>query len=283
MAQSDTLVSRDQGPLVPLSALPELAAFTPAVPAAETTPSYSGDLAVASFMRTLLRLHAEKASGMLVVRDATRRKDVYLEEGHPVYVTSSIGKERLGEFLMARGQVTAAQLCEALTRAQAQQQPLGGALVALGFLDQPGLFEALRGQQLARLLDLCGWEHGSYAFHEGARFVGERLDLRLDSLELWVHAARSLPERLILRRLGDVLHQVVVSFDQKIVELCRAYLNSDERVALSAFDGERSAVQVVTAESGNLPRRRAVLTVLCLFWELGGLRFAMSCSRVPPA
>ena len=132
---------------------------------------------------------------------------------------------------------------------------------------------------------MCGWEHGRYSFYEGTRYQGEKIDLELSMPELWVRAARTLSERVILRRFGDMLHQIVVGFDAGVVDLCNDQLNGDERVALTAFDGNRSAVQVVTAESGNSGRRRAVLTVLYLLSELGGIRMraAGATDTRPPA
>lgn len=281
MLQPDTLVSRDGSPLLPVSALPELLPLVRPIGPKEGDPNYSGDIKVSSFMRILLRLYGGKATGVMVVRDATRRKDVFLEEGNPAFVTSTIGKERLGEFLIADNVLTPEQVRTALTVSQAQHEFLGVAIVRLGFLGQEAVCAALREQQLVRLVDLCGWEHGRYSFYDGARYEGERLDLQLGMPELWMRAARQLPERIILKRLGDVLQQSVVGFDSQVLDLCRAQFNGDERVVLSTFGDERSAVQVVTAESGNPARRRAVLTVLYLLSELGGLRFRASSSKSP--
>lgn len=267
---ADALVSRDDGPFVPLAAYPELVSMVRPGAVGEGAPRYSGDLDVASFMRLMVRLFAERATGLAVVRDATRRKDVYLELGHPVFLTSTIGRERLGEHLITRGRLDPEHLRVAL-EAQAADEHLGSALVRLGMMTQPEVHEALREQQLLRLVDLCAWEHGRYAFFEGTRYTGPHVDLGLETPELWVRAARGIPERLVLRRLGDVMHQVVSGFDARTVELCSPHLVGEERVAITAFNGERQAVQVVTAESGAHGRRRAVLTVLYLFWELGSL------------
>ncbi len=272
----DSLVSRDDGPFVAIAAIPELATMLKAQGGEAEAPTYAGDLSVVSFMRILLRLFNEASTGLLVVRDATRRKDVYLEAGRPVFAASTIGKERLGEFMLGRGLLAPEQLRDALSRSQADGTALGAALVALGAATEAGVAKALRDQQLVRLADLCAWEHGTYAFFAGTRYTGGHVDLGLGAPELWVHAARSLPERIILRRLGDVLHQVILGFDSKAVELCSAHLGVDERLAAGAFDGHNSAVQVITADPGNPARRRAALTVLYLFWELGGVRFRPS-------
>jgi hypothetical protein len=271
LVRADTLAERDDGPLVPVSALPELSSLVPHDGQGE--PSYSGDLAVVSFMRILQRLYGNRVTGLLLVRDATRRKDVYLEDGRPIFVASTIGKERLGEFLMAKGRISAAELRTALAAAQAEHEPLGASLARLSILESSEVDSALREQQTARLVDLCAWEHGRYAFYDGSRYEGARVDLQIDTPWLWVVAARHLPERVILRRLGDVLHQVVSGVDAQAVDLCIGALTAEERAVATLFDGEHSAVEIVTAESGTSSHRRSVLTVLYLFWELGALRF----------
>ncbi|MBN1961888.1 MAG: hypothetical protein JW841_13160 [Deltaproteobacteria bacterium] len=269
--QADTLVSRDGAPLINLSAIPEFISFLRLPALKDINPNYSGDISISSFMRMLLRLHNNTSTGVMIVRDATRRKDVFLESGTPVFVTSTIGKERLGEFLIARNELEPEQVRLALTSSQEYGEPLGVAIVRLGYLSKAAVQFALREQQFYRLIDLCGWEHGNYSFYEDVYYKGEKLDLELCMPELAVRAARQISERIILKRLTDILPMIVVGFNAKVLEFCSKYLNSDERVALSVFGGERSAVQVLIDESNSAARRRAVLTVLYLLEELGGL------------
>jgi len=268
---ADALVSRDTGPFMSISAVAELASLLKSDDLSHE-PQYAGDVGVVSYFRLLHRLFGEHAVGLLSVRDATRRKDIYLEAGQPVFVASTMVRERLGDFLVSIGRISGDQQRTAVDEARQNSEPLGATLVRLGTLTDVEMRDLLREQQMVRLIDLCTWEHGRYAYFAGKRYEGPRIDLRVDSTLLWVRAARAVSDTVVVDRLGETFRKPILSLDSTLLMQCSAHLASDERLAVALFDGKRSAADVLQAESGNAARRRAALTILYLFAELGGLR-----------
>ncbi len=268
--QRDVLVSRDDGPFLSLQAFPEVVEAVKEHLPPGPEPSYAGDLGVVSFLRVFHRLHDAKGTGLLSVRDGTRRKDVYMEGGEPVFVTSTTVKERLGEALVARRKIDREQLKTGLEKAKTQKLSLGEALVRMGLLTEVDLMAELRDQQMSRLVDLCCWEHGRYGYFTDKKYEGKRCDLGLITRELALRAAREIAEKTVLLRLGDHLHQVPERVSSRAVDACLTGLSSDERRALDSIDGKGTAVSIVTSDAA---RRRAALTVLYLLWEIGGVVF----------
>ncbi len=271
--QKGVLVSRDNGPFLPLASFSELLSQVGDSLGEAPEPSYSGDVGVLSFFKIFYRLYEAGSTGLLTVRDGTRRKEIYIESGGPVFVSSSTLRERLGDFLVARGCLRPEQLSRALAVMQEEKLQLGQALVNLGMLTSSQLASELREQQMLRLVDLCRWESGRYAYYNGTRYRGARVEIRLDTPELVLRAARAMPEKTILLRLGSHLHQLAHRVPSRLADQCVDAFSADEQAALEKIDGKSTAVQVVTCEQGQPLRRRAALTVLYLLWEVGGITF----------
>lgn len=268
VVKKDVLVAKDKGPFLPIAAFAELGEILPLLREAPL-PSYAGDLAVVSFLSLMQRLMEQRATGQVVLRDGTRRKDVYFENGAPVFVTSTSTKERLGEVLVAKGRLSADDLRVALADAQERGRPLPDILVSNGLLSDLELRDALREQQLQRMVDVCTWERGSYAFFEARVYQGERLRLLLTVAEVAVRAVRVVSERSALARLEKHLHERPERRPSALFESCEPELDEEERAALVKVDGQKTIVQLLT-EPGS---RRAMLGTLFLLLETGGAGF----------
>jgi hypothetical protein len=66
-------------------------------------PDEQGDLTVTAPIRALYRLLVAKSTGLLVATIGGIRKEIYVAEGVPLYVSSNIGKELFGEYLVSGG------------------------------------------------------------------------------------------------------------------------------------------------------------------------------------
>jgi hypothetical protein len=266
----DMLVSRGGGPFMPASSFPEVLVVL-GQPGVQTEPTYSGDVRILSFFKIFHRLFDHQAAGLLVVRDGTHRRDVYLEKGQPVFVSSTALKDRFGEWLVGRGRITEAQQRATITNQGAKTY--GETLVSLGILKQDVVMRELHEQQVSRLVDLCLWEEGQYAFYDGVRYSGTRVELDLKTPDLVVRAARQVSERIVVARLGQHLHQVARRETSRIVEHCAKEFNDAESAAAARLDSQQTVVKLIAVGAGRSLERRAMLSVLYLLWEVGGLSF----------
>lgn len=266
-------VSRDGGPFLPIKAFEELSPPPKRAKQEDPPPTYSGDLGKNTFFKVFHRFHVTRSTGLLAVQRDDKRKDIFLELGQPTFVASNVRAERLGEFLVARGRLERHELEVALQSMHTDRNRLGHTLTRLGLLEADLLYGELRAQQLARLVDLCNWESGRYQFFDGQRYRGDRVDLQLDASELVIAAARGLDLSRLELRLANLMHAIPERTQGQIVGLDKLRFTALESRVVDSIDG-RSTVNQIVAEIGEAPkRRRSVLMVLYLLWELEAVQF----------
>ncbi len=163
------------------------------VPPRLSTPARATDLAAESTARVLLDMAMSGISGVAVFDRPGAHKEVILAGGRPVYSSSNLPAEQLGERLVRLGVLSRAGLGQGLREATRQGTLLGQALVALGLVDGQTLERCLVGLVRARLLELFLWRTGTVTVHPGP--AHSPLELAIDPLELILegvdHAAGS--------------------------------------------------------------------------------------------
>ena len=88
------------------------------------------------------------------------RKEVYVKDGVPEFVTSNVAGELLGEYLVAKGVISRGELDMALAVMPRFEGKLGDTLAALGLVEPVHLFQHIGNQVREKLLDLFTWESG---------------------------------------------------------------------------------------------------------------------------
>ncbi len=258
-------ISRDGGPFLPVRAFAEITPPPALDSSQEPRPTYSGDLGKNTFFKVFYRFHLTHATGRLVVERGEQFKEVYLQQGQPVVVNSNSESERLGNFLVVTRRLDQHELAVALNSMHTDDNRLGYTLIRLGLLEPQELFAALREQQIARLIDLCGWPTGRYAFFDGQIFAGERFDLQLSALELIILAARRLPLAELEPRLAHLGALRPTWSPRRTVDLDQLKLTAFERRIANTIDGRRSVTELCAGLEGD--HRRAALMVVYLLWE----------------
>lgn len=167
-----------------LADVPELAGHLPAEPggASDAVPIAGGGLVDA-----LARSAAARATGAWICRRGDVRKEVYLIDGVPEFVSSNLPHELLGEFLVARGTLDRGELEMALAVLPRFDGRLGDTLAALGLIEPVELFRHISDQVKEKLLELFTWDAGAADFHDGAEPPDRYFPLGLDPW--WVISA----------------------------------------------------------------------------------------------
>lgn len=145
-----------------------------------TGSSELGDLAVVPPIRLLHRLAKTRATGLLRLELGTTVKEAYLADGQPLYISSNLGSERLGRYLVAEGVLSR----EALARARAVMPTFGGkladTLVGLDLLTPLEAYRLLATQVGSKLIAVCGWTEGRYIWAPGHKNPWKTRPLHLD-------------------------------------------------------------------------------------------------------
>jgi serine/threonine-protein kinase len=198
----------ESGPFIEEASAPkvtiEAAGRTPVEDA--ESPDLKGDFADVSPVRLLARLAADRETGQLVVERGPVTKEIFLVDGAPEFVSSNVPAERFGEYLVARGVISAGELSMALAILPRFQGKLGDTLVGLSLLRPLEVFRHLTRQVRDKIIDVFAWQSGHYRYYRGRMNNRESFPLGLDAFEILGAGVAGLPlepVRLRMDKLGS--------------------------------------------------------------------------------
>jgi serine/threonine-protein kinase len=183
------LVRKGSGPLKPLSKFPELARHLPpssrtptlkkSERMAETSESYVIEAGF-GMLGVLARIFLERETGLLLCERGAVRKEVYVQDGTPVFVTSNQPGELLGEYLVTAGVIDRAELDLALAVMPRFEGRLGDTLAALGLVEPVQLVRHIEKKVKDQLLDVFLWTEGRAALYREAPAPQTSFTLKTD-------------------------------------------------------------------------------------------------------
>ena len=178
----------------------------------------------------LIRALAETAlradTGLWLCEHGGVRKEVYIADGTPEYVSSNLAGEMLGEFLVSTNVISRGELDMALAVLPRFEGRLGDTLVGLGLIEPVNLFQHIAAQVREKLLDLFLWTSGNAEFYRGVppppsgfplgldlwAILDEGIDRRLEAgLEEERFAARIMDSLVRARQLPKFVEEGVIS------------------------------------------------------------------------
>jgi hypothetical protein len=175
-------------------------------------PDDTGDFAVSPPIGVLYRLAVSRASGLLVVGVGGIRKEIYFREGIPEYVSSNVTNELFGEYLVQEGVLSSGELSMALAMMPRYKNRLGDTLVGLNLLTPLEVLRYLTRQVRKKLVDVCTWGRGSFAWYAGRENTREAFPLDLNAFEVLGAGALETPPDVIeswLQQVGDARLRLV--------------------------------------------------------------------------
>jgi hypothetical protein len=175
-------------------------------------PDDAGDFAVSPPIGVLYRLAVSRASGLLVVGVGGIRKEIYFREGIPEYVSSNVTNELFGEYLVQEGVLSSGELSMALAMMPRYKNRLGDTLVGLNLLTPLEVLRYLTRQVRKKLVDVCTWGRGAFAWYAGRENTREAFPLDLNAFEVLGAGALDTPGEVMetwLSRVGDTRPRLV--------------------------------------------------------------------------
>jgi len=202
---ADDKVSIDGGPARPVRDQAQLmrhlpmSTLTPITQDARAAaePDLRRNIAAGGIVRVLAETAMGRDTGLWLCEQGGVRKEVYVKDGVPQFVSSNLAGEMLGEFLVARSVISRGELDMALAVLPRFDGRLGDTLVALGLVEAVHLFQHIEQQVQEKLLELFQWRAGSASFYRGVAPPPSGFPLDLD---VW-----SILEEGIARRLAEGL------------------------------------------------------------------------------
>jgi serine/threonine protein kinase len=176
----------------------ELSRKKPPTPPALTDiadpPDDAGDFSVTSPLRVLFRLMTARATGLLVVAVGGIKKEIYVRDGQPEYVSSNVASELFGNYLVTKGVLSDGELAMALAMMPHYGGKLGDTLVGLGLLKPLEVFRHLTRQVRTKIIDVCTWNKGGFAWYAGRENPREAFPLDFNAFEILGAGALALAE-----------------------------------------------------------------------------------------
>jgi eukaryotic-like serine/threonine-protein kinase len=112
------------------------------------------------------------------------RKEVYMKDGVPAFVTSNLASELLGEYLVSKDVISRGELDMALAVMPRFEGRLGDTLSALGLVEPVVLFRHIGEQVREKLLDLFLWPAGTCTHYHGVAPPPSGFPLNIDGWDV---------------------------------------------------------------------------------------------------
>ena len=175
----------------------------------------SADLSKIPFADLLWSASAGRRSGDLVLEHEEVRRTLVFDQGRLVSASSALERDRLGEFLLAQGGITATERTRAEESVRAgRHRRFVDALVAEANLTRQDLGRLVGGQVKQIVLSLFKLNGGAARFSEGEPSVEVDQMVGVSLHRLLYVGIRSMHEpELILAGLGDLDRDVVLAPD----------------------------------------------------------------------
>lgn len=224
--------------------------FASAAPA--RPPDTAGDLTVISPTRLTSSLALANETGLLCLERADKKKEISFVSGSLQSARSNDPDDRLGELLVRRGHLSAADRDFALSMLPHHGGKLGDALVAFGMTTARDVGRMLLEQQRGRVLDVLSWAEGSFAFYRG-----EGTGPGLDPFEVLGAGAAAMDTAIIERRFASSLELRPIATRRSRLTPEAFRIGPTPREVLAMIDGTRSLGDWLAGAASE--RQRAIL------------------------
>jgi hypothetical protein len=112
-------------------------------------------------------------------------------------VSSNVASELFGNYLVTKGVLSDGELAMALAMMPHYGGKLGDTLVGLGLLKPLEVFRHLTRQVRTKIIDVCTWNKGGFAWYSGRENPREAFPLDFNAFEILGAGAMALPEENI--------------------------------------------------------------------------------------
>ncbi len=227
-----------------------------------STQVLRGKIEPLALIDVLAYLGRSKASGALRVNRDGVEKSIIISDGMIVFASSNLNEDRLGDMLLASGQITQVQydLATGLTNERAIRH--GRALVEVGAISPKQLWETIQNQIRGIALSVIPWEHGQFEFIRQDLKKKESITLQWPIFDMVQDVIRNMINVPLFKTRFPDANQILVRDEPVQGFLLEPY----ERHILAFVDGQNSVGQICEqSDFGELESLR----VLYLLQSLG--------------
>lgn len=213
-------------------------------------PIKGGPLDPARLGKVLYQCWTKAVSGVLIVARDEETSTIYLEQGSPIHIESSIPGDQLGRALVQRGRVTDAQYADGAKRAIERGVPLGQALVDLGFFTNEELGTEMGNTARDRIVACFAARHGSLEFDSARGPSTNDRPYRLQIAHIIAQGLRTHADDAVLSGIMGDADQRYFKLHKSIADLAETFPLSGQDKDFLAFSGRAYNVTDAAESSG---------------------------------
>ncbi|MEJ2367874.1 MAG: DUF4388 domain-containing protein [Acidobacteriota bacterium] len=230
---------------------------------------FQGSLAENPLPEVLQKIHYYKVPGVLTAIREDRAKHVFISGGEVIFASSEDPGDRLGEFLLARKQITPAQYQESVTLLKSTSKRQGTILVEMGVLTPRELYKAVREQVTQIVWSLFDWSEGQITFRVGKFKDDEIIKLNLDTRLVIIEGVKKIADpKRVVRWLGGK-EDIFVPSENALALLPTLPLTADDKKVFRLVDGERSFLSLLQVSPYGSTETAKILYVLYVLGLIG--------------
>lgn len=223
----------------------------------------SGSLRDYSLARILIDIKKKKATGTLSIINSRIKKRMYIKDGDPVFASSNVEEDRLGNMLIKAGKISISQYEKSVEILEKTGKRHGVILVELGYLTPRELLWGVKYQVANIIYSMFQLEDGEYKFVEGELPKNEVITLKIKMENLVYKSLGRINNWTRLRTETPPSETVLIPSSG--TSFCKGIdLSAQDRAVLSLVNGRRSIGQIAEAAAGlsSFDVLKAIYTLL---------------------
>lgn len=226
----------------------------------------SGDIREYSLPAILVCLKEKKATGTLSVTHSMATKSIYIKDGDPIFASSSVEEDRLGNMLVKAGKISIEQYERSSEILRKTGRRHGAILAELGYLTPKELLWGVKYQVANIIYSMFILEEGAYIFDDGAIPESEVITLKMRMGDLVYKSVKRFDNLTRVRREMPEGDRVFM-LNKEPSRICGEIdLSAQDRKVLSLVDGRRTITEL-TEEAGH--NSFEVMKTLYVLWLTG--------------
>ncbi len=228
-----------------------------------TTQVLRGRIDPLALVDVLAYLGRNRETGVLnVVRDEAK-KSIIINDGSIIFARSNQNEDRLGDILLAQGQITQEQYDQGTELIYKKGFRHGRALIEIGAISPKTLWKTIKSQIETIACSVIPWQSGSFEFIKQDIRQKESITTRTSILEMITDVIRNLDNRQLFKSrfpdLGLMYRKVPRAGGKEVT------LEPHEEYLLGFIDGKNTLQTVCDqSEYGELESLRVIFLLSAL-------------------
>ena len=192
------------------------------------------------------RIFREHLSGRLRVKKGDLKKEILFKDGQPIEVRSNIIDETLGRFLKRNGKISPEVFDESHRRVGKEKKKHGEILIEMGAISHHDLSTFLQQQLLEKLVNLFGWDEGTYRFYPQDNVNEPEVNPEFSPpVIIYRGILSNFSDERVKAFLDDFREQVLVRDPRASISLEEMKLKPAESRIVSTVDGKKTVADLL--------------------------------------